>query len=101
MPIVRKRQIETLQQLSGQELEAFIDSLPAGADSISKLLDFVEDELYENECNHSLRYAMQFMMENGLSFPKVSSWLSENGGYCDCKVLDEIAPYWREKFGDD
>ena len=40
MPILRKREIENLEQLSGEELQAFIDSLPAGQDTISELLDY-------------------------------------------------------------
>jgi len=101
MPIVKKRQIENLEQLSGEELEGFIESLPAGQQTISGLLDFIEDELYENECDHSLKYAMKFMMDSKLDFPKITSWLSSNGGYCDCKVMEQIAPIWRRKFGDD
>ena len=101
MPIVRKREIENLEQLNGEELERFLDRLPAGAETVSKMLDFVEDELYENECDHHLRYAMRYMMDNRLDFPKLTSWLNENGGYCDCKVMAEIAPHWRAKFGDD
>jgi hypothetical protein len=101
MPIVRKREIENLEQMSGEELQGFIDSLPAGTDTISELLDFIEDELYEIECNHSLQYAMRYMMENKLDFGKLTSWLNNNGGYCDCKVMAEIAPIWRGKFGDD
>jgi len=101
MAILRKREIENLEQLSGEELQAFLDSLPTGQDTISDLIDFVEDELYETECNHSLQYSMKFMMDNRLNFPKITSWLNDNGGYCDCKVLAEIAPIWRAKFGDD
>jgi hypothetical protein len=101
MPIVRKREIENLQQMSGEELQGFIDSLPAGPETISGLLDFVEDELYDSECNHSLQHSMRYMMDNGLNFAKITSWLNENGGYCDCKVLAEIAPIWRAKFEDD
>lgn len=101
MPIVRKREIENLEQMSGEELQGFIDLLPAGTDTISELLDFIEDELYETECNHSLQYAMRYMMEKKLDFGKLTSWLNNNGGYCDCKVMAEIAPAWRAKFGDD
>lgn len=101
MPILRKREIENLEQMSGEELQAFIDLLPAGPETISELLDFLEDELYDAECNHSLQYSMRFMMENALDFPKITSWLSNNGGYCDCKVMEQIAPVWRRKFGDD
>ncbi len=101
MPIVKRREIENLEQMSGEELDAFINTLPAGTLTISRLLDFIEDELYDSECNHSLQIAMRFMMENRLEFGKITSWLNENGGYCDCKVLEHIAPKWRAKFGDD
>ena len=101
MPVVRKREIENLEQLTTEELDRFIATLPAGPATISDLLDFIEDELYDTECNHSLQYAMRFMMENKLDFGKLTSWLNNNGGYCDCKVMAEIAPPWRVKFGDD
>ena len=101
MPILRKRQIENLEQLNGEELEGFIDLLPAGQATIGHLLDYIEDELYESECDHSLRHAMRFMMEQHLNFGKITSWLNDNGGYCDCKVMEQIAPIWRAKFGDD
>jgi hypothetical protein len=101
MPILKKRQIENLEQMSGQELQAFIDTLPAEQHTVSELLDFVEDELYGTECNHSLQYSMRYMMENRLDFGKITSWLTGNGGYCDCKVMEQIAPKWRAKFGDD
>lgn len=101
MPIIKKREIENLEQLNGEELQAFLDLLPAGQETVSELLDFIEDELYDAECDHSLRYAMRFMMERDLNFPKFTSWLNNNGGYCDCKVMEQIAPIWRKKFGDD
>ncbi len=101
MAILRKRQIENLEKLTGEELQAFLDSLPARQHTISELLDYVEDELYGIECNHSLQYAMRYMMEQHLNFGKITSWLSDNGGYCDCKVMEQIAPPWRAKFGDD
>ena len=101
MPIVKKREIENLEQMTSEQLNAFIRTLPAGPDTISGLIDFVEDELYDSECDHHLRHAMRFMMENRLDFPKLTSWLNSNGGYCDCKVMEQIAPYWRAKFGDD
>jgi len=101
MPIIKKREIENLQQMSGEELRAFLDTLPEQQHTISELLDFIEDELYDRECSHSLQYALKFMMDNRLDFPRLTSWLNENGGYCDCKVMEQIAPAWRNKFGDD
>jgi hypothetical protein len=101
MAILKKREIDNLEQLSGEELQQFLDTLPSGQATISALLDHIEDELFENECNHSLQYAMKFMMDNRLDFGKLTHWLTANGGYCDCKVMEQIAPIWRTKFGDD
>lgn len=101
MPILKKREIENLEQLSGEELQQFLDSLPAGQSTISGLIDHIEDELSENECNHSLQYAMKFMMDHRLDFGKLTHWLTSNGGYCDCKIMEQVAPIWRVKFGDD
>jgi hypothetical protein len=98
MPIVRKREIENLEQMNGEEIEAFLAALPAPKEKIEDLFDFIDFKLEREPCNHSLRFAMQYMMENRLNFPKVTSWLNENGGYCDCKVMEEIAPKWWAKF---
>jgi hypothetical protein len=98
MPIVRKREIENLEQMNGEEIEAFLANLPAKKEQIEDMFDFIEFKLEREPCNHSLRYAMQYMMENHLNFPKVTGWLNENGGYCDCKVMEEIVSKWRGKF---
>lgn len=98
MPILRKRQIENLGQLSGEELDNFLDSLPAGKEDIEDLFDALETRLEREPCNHTLRFAMQFMMENRLNFARLTGWLQENGGFCDCKVLEQIASVWRKKF---
>jgi hypothetical protein len=101
MPIVRKREIENLEQMSGEELQAFLDRLPERQQTISQMLDYIEDELWESECDDHLKHAMKFMMDKRLDFPKLTAWLNQNGGYCDCKVMEQIAPLWRAKFGDD
>lgn len=98
MPIVRKREIENLEQMNGEEIEAFLALLPEPKDQIEDMFDFIEFKLEREPCNHSLRFAMQYMMENRLNFPKVTGWLNNNGGYCDCKVMEEIVPKWRAKF---
>lgn len=98
MAILRKREIENLGQMSGEELEAFVEKLPAGQYDIEDLFDFLEVKLAKEECNHSLRYSMQYIMENRLNFPKLTAWLQQNGGFCDCKVLEQITPEWRKAF---
>ena len=98
MAILRKREIDNLEQMSGEELEEFLDSLPTGQEDIELLFDFLETKLAREECNHSLRFSMQYMMENRLNFAQLSSWLQRNGGFCDCKVLEQITPAWRKVF---
>ncbi len=98
MPIIRKTQIENLAQMSGEQLEGFLRELPAEQYDIEELFDFLEMKLETEECNHSLRFAMQFIMENRLDFPTLTNWLQQNGGFCDCKVIEQIAPEWRKAF---
>ena len=98
MAIVKKRDIDVLAKMNGEELERFVESLPADKDKIDGLFDFLDLKLENNKCDHTSRFAMQFMMQNAMNFGKLSAWLSQNGGYCDCKIIEEIADTWREVF---
>ena len=98
MPILRKRQIELLAQMNGEEIERFFASLPATKEELEALFEFIEDELYETECDHTSRLAMQFLMKNNLPFPKIIARLNANGGYCDCKIMENIEREWRRTF---
>ncbi|MEZ5426471.1 MAG: DUF2695 domain-containing protein [Pyrinomonadaceae bacterium] len=100
MPIVKKREIEMIAQMNGEELERFLLRLPATREQLEDLFDHLEIKLEDQPCDHTSRFTMQFLMQNGLSFPKVSGWLSQNGGYCDCKILDEIASVWWKAFAE-
>ena len=98
MPIIKKSEIEKLEQMNGEEIEAFIENLPAPKEKIEDLFDYLEIKLEREDCDHTLRYAMQFVMEKRLNFPKITAWLNNNGGYCDCKVVEQIVPAWRRVF---
>jgi hypothetical protein len=99
MPIVKKREIEMIAQMNGEELDRFLLRLPASKEQLEDLFDTLDMKLADEPCDHTNRHSMQFLMQNGLSFPKVSGWLSQNGGYCDCKILIEIASEWWKVFG--
>lgn len=98
MAIIKKREIDALAQMNGEQLERFVDGLPASKDQFERLFDFLEMKLEDNKCDHTSRFAMQYMMQNSLNFGLLSNWLSRNGGYCDCKIIEEIAEVWREVF---
>jgi hypothetical protein len=94
MPLIKKRQLEVWAQLSGEERERFLESLPATKEQIEDLFDYLDRRLENESCVHNLRFTMQFLMENRLNMPAVMSWLNENGGYCDCEVLQNIETKW-------
>ena len=94
MPLFKKRQLEIWSQLNGEEREAFIESLPATREQIEDLFDYIDKRTQTEPCEHNLRFTMQFLMERRLDMPKIMSWLNENGGYCDCEVLQNIEPHW-------
>jgi len=98
MAIVKKREVEIMAELNGEELERHLKKLPATKEQLDSLFDYLELKLESNECDHTSRFTMQYLMQKMLDFGKVSGWLSHNGGYCDCKILEEIAIPWRELF---
>ncbi|MEZ5308863.1 MAG: DUF2695 domain-containing protein [Pyrinomonadaceae bacterium] len=98
MAIVKKREIDVLAQMNGEEIRQFVENLPAPFEKIERMFEAIEKRVEQSGCDHSSRFAMQYMMMNAMDFGKVSNWLSRNGGYCDCKILSEITRIWREVF---
>ena len=87
-----------MAQLSGEELERYLGNLPATRKQFDGLFDYLENKIEAQGCDHTSRFTMQYMMQKMMNFPKVSGWLSQNGGYCDCKTVEEIAGPWRVMF---
>ena len=56
MAILRKRQIENLEQMNGEELEEFFASLPITKEEMESLFEFIEYELYETTCDDTARF---------------------------------------------
>ncbi len=101
MPLIKKRQLEIWSQFTGEERERFIESLPATREQLENLFDYIDRRLQDESCIHNLRFTMQFLMENHINMPAVMSWLNENGGYCDCEVLQNIETKWFEAFDEE
>ncbi len=98
MAIIKKREIEIIMTLDGEELERYLGKLPAKKEQFDALFNFLESKIETQGCDHTSRFTMQFIMQRMMDFGKVSGWLSQNGGYCDCKIIEEIAVPWRKKF---
>ncbi|MEJ7701981.1 MAG: DUF2695 domain-containing protein [Pyrinomonadaceae bacterium] len=101
MPLIKKRQLETWAHLSGDERERFIENLPATKDQIEDLFDYLDVRLSKVECEHDLKFTIQFLMENRLNMPKFMSWLNENGAYCDCEILQNVEREWFRAFSEE
>lgn len=101
MPLIKKRQLEVWSALSGEERMRFLATLPATKEQIEDLFDYLDRRLADESCVHNLRFTMQFLMERRLDMPRVMSWLNENGGYCDCEILQNIEPQWFMAFDEE
>ncbi len=100
MAILKKRQIEVLSQLSGQELEEYIAALPIKPDELEELFFYIRSRFKNQLCDDTAKFTMQYLVDNRLPFPKIIAWLNENGGYCDCKILENIETEWVKAFGE-
>ncbi|MCS6873648.1 MAG: DUF2695 domain-containing protein [Pyrinomonadaceae bacterium] len=98
MPVIRKREVENLQNFSEEELKSFLENLPIDPKKLEQLFEYLEEQLKKKPCSHVLFNSMQFMLQNRLDFARVTKWLNANGAFCDCKVLEYIASEWRKVF---
>ena len=79
------------------------DGLPIPVATFKALFDYVDTQLKSNECDNTLRHALDFIRNNGLPEQAVVDWLEDNHGYCDCEtlmnseeVLEEAIPGYRD-----
>lgn len=45
-------------------------------------------------CAHAYKDTIRFLLDQDLPVEPVLRWLRAGGGYCDCKVISEVAPRW-------
>ena len=100
MALIRKRQLQNWQKLSGDERDLLIEMLPATKEQIVELFDYLNDLLGEIDCKHDLEQTIKYAMQKGLSVSKLMTWLQENGGFCDCEVLKNVEEEWEAVFGE-
>ncbi|HEY3402723.1 MAG TPA: DUF2695 domain-containing protein [Ohtaekwangia sp.] len=90
----KDRKKEIVRQLKAKEKEDFHNALPMGKEIFQELFNHLDENLGDG-CDHSLSMTTEFLKEKGIeNIDKVSEWLNDNGGYCDCEVLANV----EEKF---
>ena len=66
------------------------------AELFGQLLDLLDEQLTENECDHTHRVTEDFLNESGVvEAEEVLAWLVERGGVCDCEALASLEDEFR------
>jgi hypothetical protein len=93
--IERRKQITKDLRLKAQEV--FNINLPTSRENFKALFDYLDEQLTENNCDHTLKLSTRFLQTlNPDNIEAIAEWLKENGGDCDCGVLANV----EEKFDD-
>ncbi len=85
----KQRRKKVLDELAKKQKEEFENSLPISRDQFQKLFNFLDEHL--EDCDDTLKLTEIFLLE--IEVPdreKVSKWLGQYGGYCDCEVLANV-----------
>ena len=96
-----KNEIEKRKQIKRELKEKarleFESSLPMSREKFAQLFDFLDEKLSEYNCDDSLKLTEDFLHENKIeNLEEIKNWLQENGGYCDCEVLNNIEEMFDE-----
>jgi molecular chaperone DnaK (HSP70) len=87
--IERRKQIK--KELREKAKLEFENSLPISREKFNQLFDFLDKKLGEYDCDDSLKLTFEFFKENETeNISEIENWLKENGGYCDCEVLNNV-----------
>jgi len=89
MPSFEERQKRKAikDSLKAAEAGGVRESLPITPQQMKSLFNFVDEQLADSECDHSLRHTLAFLESQGMPAEPVVAWLQNAGGYCDCEVL--------------
>lgn len=85
-----------LHSLRMNEKESKIAQMPISASQLKELFDYLDENLEENGCQHSLVLTEAYLKENSLPVNSVISWLNQYGGYCDCEVLANVEDHFED-----
>ena len=91
----REKRKQLRSSANEQAKADFENSLPVRSDIFKKLFNFLDVELGEKGCDHTLVLTEGFLKQLGITDTEaVKQWLRGHGGYCDCEVLANV----EEKF---
>lgn len=74
-------------QVKQKVRESFEASLPMPRETFAALFDFIDENLAEYSDTPLLAKAF-LQKQNNVDAASVLAWLADNGGYCDCEILN-------------
>ena len=91
----KERRKQIFRALQAKEKAAFEQGLPAPYSLLKNLMDMLDIELSEADCDHTLRFTEMFLRRNHITDTQpILDWLQEQGGFCDCEVLANVEHYF-------
>lgn len=91
----KERRKQIAKELKLKARQEFEKSLPMAHENFKGLFGYLDEQLSDNACDHSLKLSIGFLQSLKLNnIDEITEWLGENGGYCDCEVLANV----EEKF---
>lgn len=87
----KNKKKELMRKYAQEQKNAFVNSLPFSKDLFGLLFDYLDEMLDKDGCDNTLKYTMKFLNDNKLPVDTSLEWMKDNGGYCDCEVLANIA----------
>ena len=79
----------TLKQWKHAGRADLLAGMPLSPRQLHRLLDYLDANL--KACDHTTKITGIFLHVENLDMDKVLAWLGEQGGYCDCEVLANLA----------
>lgn len=77
------------KQWKEEQERKFEESLPISREEFEGIFDFLDTR---ETCNHNLEGTIEYLETKGIASEPVIEWLREQGGYCDCEVMVNVAP---------
>ena len=71
------------------ERAELLAGMPITPEQLHRLLDHLDAKM--ESCDRTTKLTAEFLDAEGLETDKVLPWLAEQGGYCDCEVLANLA----------
>ena len=86
----KARRKETVHGLRDQQRQKIREGFPAPVLALKELFDQLDLRLSDEECDHSLRLTREFLRRGAMDEGRIIEWLEEQGGHCDCEVLNNV-----------